>query len=92
MNDPIYQLNRLRSQRACGARKLLCNPRYIILSEVEGYHFQNLPITPEGCARGIFHGGDTHVRVLLPEYLCNRLPGFRALVIREDTPTPLLVG
>ena len=30
--------------------------------------------------------------VLLPEDLCNRSPGFGALVIREETPSPLQVG
>ena len=29
-----------------------------------------------------------HVRVLLPEDLCNRSPGFRALAIREETLPP----
>ena len=33
-----------------------------------------------------------HVRVLLPEDPCNRSPGFRALVIQEETPSPLPVG
>ena len=33
-----------------------------------------------------------HVRVILPEDLCNRSPGFCALVIREETPSPLPVG
>ena len=42
--------------------------------------------------RGIFHRGDTHVRVLLPEFLCNQSPGFCALMIREETPCPLPVG
>ena len=32
-----------------------------------------------------------HVRVLLPEDLCNRSPGFCALVIWEETPSPLPV-
>ena len=32
------------------------------------------------------------VRVLLSENLCNRSPGFRALVVREKTPYPLPVG
>ena len=30
--------------------------------------------------------------MLLPENLCNRLPGSYALVIREDTPSPLPIG
>ena len=46
----------------------------------------------EGCARGVFHGGDTHVQVLLPDDLCNRSPGFGALVIQEETPSPFPVG
>ena len=33
-----------------------------------------------------------HVQVLLPEDLCNQSPGFCALVIREETPSPLPVG
>ena len=33
-----------------------------------------------------------HVWVLLPEDLCNRSPGFCALVVREETPSPLPVG
>ena len=33
-----------------------------------------------------------HVRMILPEDLCNRSPGFRALVVREETPSPLPVG
>ena len=36
-----------------------------------------------------FTEGDTHVRVLLPEDICNRSPGFSALVIREETPSLL---
>ena len=32
-----------------------------------------------------------HVRVLLPEDLCNRSPGFSALVVQEETPSPLPV-
>ena len=30
--------------------------------------------------------------MLLPEDLCNRSPGFGALVAREETPSPLPVG
>ena len=30
--------------------------------------------------------------MILPENLCNRLPGFRALVIWEETTSPLPVG
>ena len=30
--------------------------------------------------------------MLLPEDLCNRLHGFGALVVREETPSPLHVG
>ena len=33
-----------------------------------------------------------HVQVLLLEDLCNRSPGYSALVIREETPSPLPVG
>ena len=33
-----------------------------------------------------------HVRVLLPEELCNWLPSFSALVIRKETPSPLQVS
>ena len=33
-----------------------------------------------------------HVRMLLPENLCNRSPGFSALVIWEETPSLLPVG
>ena len=33
-----------------------------------------------------------HVLVLLPEDLCNRLTCFSALVVREETPSPLPVG
>ena len=39
-----------------------------------------------------FPRGDKHFQVLLPEDLCNRSPGFSALVLREETPSPLLVG
>ena len=35
---------------------------------------------------------DPHVRVLLPEEICNRLPVFSALVVWEETPYPLPVG
>ena len=35
---------------------------------------------------------DTHVRVLLLEDLFNRSPVFSALVVREETPSPLTVG
>ena len=33
-----------------------------------------------------------HVGMLLPEDLYNRSPGISALVIREETPSPLPVG
>ena len=46
----------------------------------------------EGYAHGVFHRGDTDVRVLLPEDLFNKSPGFGALVLREETPSPLPVG
>ena len=36
--------------------------------------------------------GGTHVRVLLPEDIYNRSPGFCALVIWEETPSPLPIG
>ena len=41
---------------------------------------------------GFSMGGDTHVRVLLQEDLCKQSLGFSALVLREETPSPLLVG
>ena len=41
---------------------------------------------------GFFHGGDTHVLVILPEDLCNWSPGFGAFVVWEETPYPLPVG
>ena len=41
---------------------------------------------------GFFTGGDSHVRVFLPENLCNRSTGLCALVIWEETPYPLPVG
>ena len=41
---------------------------------------------------GFSTGGGTHVRVLLPEELYNWSPDFCALVIREETPSPLPVG
>ena len=41
---------------------------------------------------GFSTGGNTHVRVLPTEDLCNRSPGFGALVFREETPSPLPVG
>ena len=40
----------------------------------------------------MFQGRYTHVRVLLPKDLCNRSLGFSALVVREETPSPLPVG
>ena len=40
----------------------------------------------------IFHGGHTHLRMLLPEDLCNRSPGFSTLVIQEEAPSPLPVS
>ena len=43
-----------------------------------GYRFGYFLILLEGCARGVFHWGDKYVRVLLPEDLCNRSPGFCA--------------
>ena len=46
----------------------------------------------EGCARRVFHGGYTHVRVILPEDFCNRSPGFSALVLRKETTSSLPVG
>ena len=67
-------------------------PRDVILREVEGYRFGHILILLEGCARGIFHGGDPYIWVLLPEDICNRSPGFCALVIQEETPSPLPVG
>ena len=54
--------------------------------------FRNLPILIKGCVHRIFHEGDPHVQVLLLEDLCNRSPGFCALVVREETPSPLPVG
>ena len=39
-----------------------------------------------------FPRGDLHVRVLLPEDICNRSPGFSALIIREEIPSLLPVG
>ena len=50
------------------------------------------PYSSKSAHVGFFHGGYSRVRVLLPENLCNRSPGIHALVIREDTPSPLLVG
>ena len=41
---------------------------------------------------GFSTGGNPHIWVLLPEDLCNLSPGFRALVIREETPSTLPVG
>ena len=37
-------------------------------------------------------GGDSHVWVILLEKLCNQSPGFHALVIQEETPSPLHFG
>ena len=62
------------------------------LREVEGYRFGYVLIDLEGYTCGVFHGGDTHVRVLLLEDICNRSPGFCAFVPREETPSPLPVG
>ena len=33
-----------------------------------------------------------HIRMILLENLCNRLPGFGALVVREEKPFPLHIG
>ena len=41
---------------------------------------------------GFSTGGVMHVRLILPEDLCNRSPGFSALVVQEETPSPLPVG
>ena len=59
---------------------------------MEGYRFGYVLLLLEGCARGIFRRGNTHVQVLLPEDLCNQSPGFGALVVREEKPSPLPVG
>ena len=93
MKDPIAQLHRLRSQRTCCTEELLCDPFDVILREFEGYRFGYFLVILEGCARGVLHRGDTHVRVLLLEDLCNRFPGFSALVVREETveKTPNMV-
>ena len=40
----------------------------------------------------IFGGGDSHLRVLLPEDLYNWLPGISALVVQEEIPSRLLVS
>ena len=56
-----------------------------------GYCFGHVPILLEGCARGMFHRGDTRVQVLLQEDLCNPSPGFCALVVREETLSPYLL-
>ena len=46
----------------------------------------------KGCTRGIFHGGDTHVWVLLPEDIWNWSPSFRAFFLRKETPSPFPNG
>ena len=50
------------------------------------------PHTSWRLRKWIFHGWDTHVGVLVLEDLCNRSPGFCALVVRKETPFPLPVG
>ena len=62
------------------------------LREIKGNRFWHALILLEGCARGVFHRGYTHVQVLLREDLCNRLLGSGALIVLEETPSPLPVG
>ena len=57
-----------------------------------GYNFRHVLILLKGCARGIFHGKDSHVLMILPENLYNGSPGFCALVIWEETPSTLPVS
>ena len=50
------------------------------------------PYSSKAVHAGFSTWGDTQVRVLLQEDICNRSPCFSALVVREETPSPLPVG
>ena len=50
------------------------------------------PYFSKAAHAGFSTSGGAHVRMLLPEDLYNRLPGFSALVTREETPSPLPFG
>ena len=50
------------------------------------------PYSSKAAHVGFSTGGDSRLRVLLPENLSNRSPGLGALVVREEIPSSLPVG